>query len=343
MLRTLFNKAARPPYLPEKPTVLVSTMGDDKTRGDSHGYIGLGKAMAAKLGGVYHYVDEDVLKTDYPDQNERDAFQLYFQDKGAPDIVFARNHSWQAPLSAHDPASRPFVIHDYNEDIASRFAGKDAMDEELVAHHLTSTSLRQEGQRFRSAHPDLKGSLIAVMVADYSSYGLAAALLPRLSSFPQATLFLCSSRRVSTPSYNDTLSSLHKAIFASGMQNRIHVTGYDFERGQKKNLYNPYIGLLSQADHIVICGTSQSIVSEALSTGKSVHLYQDFNRYDCLESKGYVSVFNAASGTVPLQTKTLAPLNQTEKIADRLIAKYRRAEQKKLGLFGRACAYMMDG
>ena len=338
MLRTLFNKAAKPPYLPEKPLVLVSTLRDDSSRGDSHGYIGMGKIVAEKLGGVYQYLDEQVLRDRYSDTPDpEENLGLFLKDIGTPDIVFSRRYV--SVLEKGDgTGKRPFVINDINENLPPFFSPL----RRLVAHHLTPSLLREEGKKFDAAYPDLPRPLVAVMMADHTYHRLPELLLSRLQTTEPSTVFVCSGRRTSTYHYEKIIEELNTAIEEKGAT-QTRVAGYDFEQGRANNAYNPYMGLLNRADHIVVCGDSMSIVSEALATGKSVHLYENHDGYASLERKGLVSVFNDAARDAPLETRAITPLNRTEHIADKIISRYRRAQQRKLGFAGSIGAYLMDG
>lgn len=342
MLRTLFNSAARPPYLPEKPLVLVSTLGDDSSRGDSHGYIGLGKAVARKLGGEYHYVDEAALATLYPEiKDDRAALAAYLQKIGTPDIVFSRYpNNWTSGADPDKTYTRPFIIDDINENLGRWRASR----REMVAHHLTPEIYRAEGVKFTAAYPDLPRPLIAVMMADNTSFGFPQILAAKIRNLPQSTVFVCSGRRTSQSVYNDMISSLAKAFDHRGIEGRVRLLGYDFNSGWKNKAYNPYIGLLGQSDHIIVCGSSFSIVSESVSTGKAVHVFSGNLRHDYKRSvkQGLVIAFNDAA-KAPLESRAIPAVNTTEQTAEKIARQYRRKQQKALGFWGFVGAYLMDG
>lgn len=341
MLRKIFNRAARPPYLPAKPVILVSTLGDDKTRGDSHGYIGIGKNVAEKLGGEYHYIDEEILAALYPKiSDEDDALSAHLDRIGTPDIVFARKfRRWHNGKSINGKYKLPFIVNDVNEDLSSgRFALKG-----VVAHHITPEISRTEGQKFSAAYPDLPRPLVAVIMADLNFFGLAECLIPKLKSFPETSIFVCSSRRTGNRAYKDMINTLTSAIAESGAAGRIRLHGYNFKGGQENKSFNPYIGLLHQADHIVMCGSSQSILSEALSSGKSVHLYRSSQETGDLHKKNLVKVFNPLAAHQPLESHPIPPVNLTANVAENIISLYRHSLQKELGPLRRVAAYLMDG
>ncbi|MGZ9097386.1 MAG: ELM1/GtrOC1 family putative glycosyltransferase [Micavibrio sp.] len=334
MLRKIFNKAARPHYLPEKPIVLVSTLGDDKMRGDSHGYIGTGKIVAEKLGGEYHYVDEEILSALYPGESDKEvALAAYLGKIGAPDIVFASyRDDWGM---GKNPS---LIITGFNEDLTP----KRTTEKELVTHHITSDLFKSEGKKFAAAYPDLPRPLIAVMMADGTSRGLSAALMPMIRNFSEGSIFVCGGRRTSEFSYNSMISLLADDLEKAGISDRITTLGYEFQKGRESKAYNPYIGLLEQADHIIVCGDSQSIVSEAIASGKSVHLYGGHDEYKRLERKGLVKQFNNCAGC-PLETHAITPVNPTEKAAESIVNSYRHHKQIELGFWRSLGAYLMDG
>ena len=335
MLRKIFNKAARPPYLPEKPIVLVSTLGDDKTRGDSHGYIGMGKIVAEKLGGEYHYVDAEILSALYPGQsNEGMALAAFLGKIGAPDIIFSSYHrDWDTVGDKN-----PMLITGINEKITP----SRASEKELVTHHLTPELFKSEGEKFTAAYPGLPRPLIAVMMADMTTHGLSATLAPMITEFSEAAIFVCSGRRTSAYGLNQMLSSLNHDLADNKLTERVTVLGYDFQEGLKNNAYNPYIGLLAQSDHIIVCGDSQSIVSEAVATGKSVHLHGVHDSYKRLEKRGLVKQFNQCAG-LPLETHAITPVNPTEKAAESIANSYRHHKQMDLGFWRGIAAFLMDG
>lgn len=83
---------------------------------------------------------------------------------------------------------------------------------------------------------------------------------------------------------------------------------------------NPYFGLLGLADHIVVTGDSASMVSEACSTGKPVHVIdlQGYNRrlrvfHEELRREGVTRPFDGR-----LAHWSYQPVNDTPEVAARL-------------------------
>ncbi len=342
MLRTLFNKAAKPSYIPQKPVIVVSTLEDDKSRGDSNAYKRLGQLIADKIGGEYRYVDENFLMTKYPDSSDyRAALSIYIEENGTPDIVFARyRHQWIAEKDLYSKSKNPFYVQGINEYMTKEITG----EKEQVSHHLTPALLKEEGIKFRSAHPDMPKNLVAVIVADCSlGCNFPETLLSSLPKNEQTGIFICTSRRTPSENFEYIMQSMSFHMDGGDSTDHLVLRGYDFRTGREQNAYNPYMGLINEADHIVIIGSSQSIVSESLSRGKSVYLHENYDPYDESEKAGLVKYFNTMSAHKNLQTDTVTVYNPTECLADGLIKKYRRHCQKQLGIGRRALAYLMDG
>ncbi len=333
MLRKIFNKAARPPYIPEKPVVLVSTLGDDPMRGDSHGYIGIGKLVAEKLGGEYHYIDDDMLSTLYPGQKNQDlALAAYLGKIGAPDIVFARfSKDWQKICG-----QPPFTIDNINETLIPIHAS----EKEIVAHHITPELFKSEGHKFAAAYPDIPRPLVAVMMANATSHGLSSLLIPAIKDFRESSIFVCSGRRTNEYAYGAMISSLSTSIDKAGLNDRVKILEYPYH-ARGKDTYNPYIGLLDQSDHVIVCGDSQSIVSEAIASGKSVHLFGGDDNYKRMEKKGLVKQFKKYAGN-PLESHAITPVNPTEKAAESIVKSYIRHQQLGLGFWRGVAAFLMD-
>lgn len=71
--------------------VMVYIGDDDPSRGDSHGFKGIGQRMAQKLGGRFHYIEDKHLSQLYPGYPRReDALEQYMKQHGKPDILLGR-------------------------------------------------------------------------------------------------------------------------------------------------------------------------------------------------------------------------------------------------------------
>lgn len=341
MLKSLFNKSARPGYLPKKPVILVNTAGDDANRGDNHAYMGIAKIVTQKLGGEYHLVTNDTLSVEYPDITSENAINLYYRDHGMPDVIFSREHyrCFNPKIVGEAAKKRAFVISGINEDLSLKHRFSDVT---LVAHHLTPALLAAEGEKLAQAYPQIKSPLIAVMMAD-SEYGdLAKNLIPRMKDMKEATIFVCTGRRTYGGTLNLMMDTLRKEIKRAGRKNDINLLQYDFRENRDTGAFNPYIGLIDRSDHIVVCGDSHSIISEALSKQQAIYINKrSASQSTCenLVERGLVNVF-ADTCTALTKTPVNVP-NQTEKTADRIISNYKWHCCKQLGLLRGSLAYVM--
>lgn len=339
MLRSLFNAAARPLYVPEKPVVLVNTAADDCSRGDSHAYMGIAKIVTEKLGGEYRLVTNDMLKTDYPALAPAEAINFYYRDHGIPDIIFSRLHYLHYDpdvIGEKAKKTKPYVITAMNEDLSrqSRFSAR------LVAHHLTPSLLTVEGKKLAQAYPDMKSPLITVMMADSEYYGLAQTLIPRLKDLPEATIFVCSGRRTDSSTLTVVMGTLESELDKAGRRDDINLLHYDFRANRNTGTLNPYIGLIDRSDHIIVCGDSYSIVSESLSKQQAIYMHRVntyFTDYLPLVKKGLVKSFDDASGLS--KTPVHVP-NPTEKSANSVISGYKSYRCAQMGLLRGLGAYI---
>lgn len=338
-LKTLFNKIAMTGCMPEKPVVLACTLNVDENSGDCHGYTGIGKVVAQKLGGEFRHLNDDMLHAEYPKKTVLAAMCHYYQDHGVPDIILTLHSAYYFPKQIGVAARKkiePLVIKGINEALYQK-----QMKDNLVAHHVTPDALKAAGTRLVQAHPDLNETLITVMMADSAISLLAKNLVPRLHDIPSASIFVCSGRRTSTASFSLMMNSLTSAIESAGRSDTIKLHGYNYEKESEGTAPNPYLGLLDRSNHIVVCGSSLSMVSEALSTQHSIYLYGNpFDSYKPQDS--YASLI--ARGMIdcslcdhladaPLKTKPIALENPTEIVADHVIRDYAAHYRKQVGYF----------
>lgn len=301
-----------------EPMVLVYIGDDDPLRGDSHGFKGIGQRLAQKLKGTFHYLEDSHLAGLYPDElSTAAALKRYFADHKAPDVVLSRGWDKYA-MKGQNPL---LCIMDINEGLSEDYLGEYS----LVSHHLTPELLENEGSKFREHYPALPHPLIAVMMVNvYGAWNFSKKLVEKCAAYPEATIFLCSSRRTRPENYAALAGILTDMIKEQGMEKRIRLEGYNFNGGRTQQaLFNPYMGLLQEADHVIVCGESRSLVSEPLAAGKPVMLYET-RPYGSLQKKGLAFEFNACAARAPFETGKIKPVNVTEDIADALARKFKQ-------------------
>jgi hypothetical protein len=104
-----------------------------------------------------------------------------------------------------------------------------------------------------------------------------------------------------------------------GIRDRITLITYDYAR-QHKTVENPYQGLLHEADHIVYESGSSSIMSEALFTGKSLHMANHY--YDC-DALVAAKAITPPAPHAPFVTKPIRLPDATAAVARAIARQYR--------------------
>ncbi len=325
------DPADRPKTIPLRPKIYLCYGRDDMNRGDSHGYLGIAKAIARKTNGALHRLDMPLLADLYPDLPYREACAAYVADNGTPDLVLSREW-FRLPDCMR--LTSIFCVSKINEELSQRYA----KGTKLVSHNITRERLRQEGAEFAHLHPGIDHPLIAVMMVHDHGIGSAPQDLVALcDDFERATIYVCSSPRTREDEFYQFQKRILLEMAQKNRSRDIKVRGY-FLNGEKAagNPHNPYVGLLDQADHIVVVGPSQSLVSEALASGKSVHVYNQTENYAHLEDKGLVHDFNRYALNNHFQTAAIEPVNLTDQIADGIIRDYTDHVQN-FGPFRKLC------
>lgn len=234
----------------------------------------------------------------------------------------------------------PLVITAINESLSV----KAKKFRSLVSHHLTRNQLKREAREFVQHYPDIRGPLVAVMMGgemDKSRYAdLAKKLTGIAGAYPEITFFICPSRRTGDGDkllmkslYSRSALLRAKIVFnnaasALGLcqQRRLSIRGVDYKEAVAG--YNPYFGLLGRADHIVVAGDSQSMVSEALFAGKNIYYLGYCSDYEDLVRAGYVTDIKDVPSGRPFPTRRIERLNLTHEVAGALAEEYRKKTQE---------------
>ncbi|WP_255448504.1 mitochondrial fission ELM1 family protein [Telmatospirillum sp. J64-1] len=131
-------------------------------------------------------------------------------------------------------------------------------------HRVTAAKLAEQAERFRPLLGHLPRPLVAVLIGGTSkSYRLTPEIMAdvadKLAALSRATgagLMVTASRRTGAE---------NEAVLRRALEG---LPAYVWD-GQGEN---PYFGMLGLADHVVVTEDSVSMVSEACSTGKPVHV-----------------------------------------------------------------------
>lgn len=125
--------------------------------------------------------------------------------------------------------------------------------------------------------------------------------------------------------YNALAAALEKQIKEKGLEERLTVTGYNFRAlVNDHGHFNPYVGLLQEADHVIVCGDSRSLISEPLAAGKPVMLYEAGKDHIGMKQKGLALEFNTCAAHRAFETGKIKPVNLTEDIADKMAQEFRK-------------------
>jgi len=137
----------------------------------------------------------------------------------------------------------------------------------LTLHGVTPASLQQASERWGSEFAALPGPKIAVVVGGNSGpFTFGARAARRLAE--QA----CELARSVGGSLLVSTSSRTAATAVQALQDSIDVPCY-FYRWRANDSANPYLGMLAQADQLIVTGDSIAMISEACATGKPVQLF----------------------------------------------------------------------
>ncbi len=248
------------------PLVVAYIGQDDPLRGDSKGAIGVAQNAARMLNGRYDYVDALSLSQRFNQFSGYDAqLSAYAQQIKRADIVIG-HQSW---LLCDQLVTPPVVQEDRWNEKYSEYRTNNTQG--LVAHDLTDAALQYAGREFQSAVKNIKGDLVAVFMGGVTSCDQDA-IAHKLAAMAatggrDTTFYLCPSRRTG---YLHARLKSNLETLAKYTPVKLQVMGDDYPL--LVNGYNPYMGLLDHADHLVLIGESGSMISEALYTKKPLYL-----------------------------------------------------------------------
>ncbi len=299
----------------DKPLIMAWIGQDDPLRGDSQMAVGLAKICAEMTGGRYVYVDQKMLEAHFPKAKHYGARELMaLKDFGAPDILIGVQG-----IRAYDMMDeKPIVsVHHIGESLSRKFCQHN-----MVPHNLNDQILAEEGAKFKKIYPDIKGQLVAVMLASPVNAGpLAKRFVQLAEHYDDITFFICPGRRAL-----GSERELEKAFWDTVVKNEfaphMDVRCVDYEAIERGN--NPYLGLLANADHVVIAGSSYSMVSDALYMQKTAYLAGTSMIFSQLEDMGHIAYIDKLDLTQPFPTKAMPRLDATREVAEIIVEHYHR-------------------
>lgn len=182
-------------------------------------------------------------------------------------------------------------------------------------HRVTPELLQTEAEKWHAAWADLPAPYATVLIGgpnaiyqfdEKVSEKIIRDLKALLTTFNGSLLITCSRR---TPAA--TVQAIKRELVGTGPY------------AKRAWLWdgtgpNPYFGMLGVASHIIVTADSVSMISEAATSGKPIHLIDlpggspKFERfYDALRERGAVRTFS-----LPLAEWTYEPLYETKRIAE---------------------------
>ncbi len=304
----------------------------DITRGDVNGYMGMANRIAEKLGGYFNVLRIDELAEKYGNggiSDEKDLLIAYCKDKGVPDLFFTPKYPGGKTLSYMGDNGSTVVLCEINEDVRRKLGAfmPNSLPREIVPHNLSPAMLAYEGQRFAQEYAELPRPFIGINLVGMgteSSENLAKKLASLKEAYSEATFFICSCHRTSSPAYDD-LSRPLKELLSGEEPGRYPVIDFDFQMQRDSHgldaTWNPYKGLLDQADHIIVAGGSHSMTSEALLRGKTVYQWDGMTTSTALDSRGWVRKLAQHPDGQPLVSENIEKVDVTNDCADALISR----------------------
>ncbi|MAH06329.1 MAG: hypothetical protein CL561_12300 [Alphaproteobacteria bacterium] len=305
----------------KSPLVMAWIGQDDPLRGDSQMAVGLAKLCAEMTGGRYVYVDQKMLEAHFPmAKHYREREILALKDFGAPDILIGVEG-----IRAYDLMDeKPVVsVHHIGESLSRKFCRHN-----MVPHNLSDQILHEEGAKFKKIYPDIKGQLVAVMLASPVNTGTLTKRLVQLAEhYDDITYFICPGRRA-LGTERDLEKDFWNAAVKGEFNPQMDVRCVDYAAIERGN--NPYLGLLANADHVIVAGSSYSMVSDALYTEKTVHLAGTSILLSELEEKGHIAYIDKLDLSQPFPTQIMPRLDATREVAEIIVEHYQRGMAVRL-------------
>lgn len=302
--------------LKQKPPVILVNIGTDIIgRGDSSGRIGIGQALARMTGGKYLFASDATLKEQFPAPAGKNPIAhhahghmaAFLKPHGRVDYVLG-NRINNDLMSPHCQ-----TYDSYNESLSS-----DLLDDEnLVAHNLTRGALAQGAANFKKHYPEVKGTVLGVLMANPTiDRHFCRHLASIAASYPEATIVLCGCNRTDSAVMRETTKNI-KHFLKCGAKNpdSVQVISYEYKENDPKN---PYRGLIASADHLIVLGSSQSLISEALVRDRAAFVSQA-GLSIALQTRGLTISFENCAHSQPLPVHPIRPVNVTRDIARAMI------------------------
>lgn len=321
--------ASEQAYNGSRPLIAINMMQDDPDRGDMHGFMGIAEDIARKVSGDVLIIRQQELDNTLhmlgiqPENklSDDDKIRLIFRKAGNPDFYFTR-HPTQTIMEEISASGCGVLVTAMNEKLPEFCGVEGDGSHTALPHHISQKKAEWEGHLFAQEYEDLPRPFIALNLADgFDPHQIGEDLARHCKEIPEATFFVTSCHRTSETDYKRMIWKLEELFPGQnfpviGFNKKYHDTHHAEER------LNPYIGLTAAADHVIVCGYSASMISERISTGRSV--ITDTALVN--PSNGITSLHDEN-----LTTHTIAVQNITSACADALIDKQQKLRELKPG------------
>lgn len=256
----------------------------------------------------------DAITAPFPDivvASGRRALPASFYIKKASPKTFV--------VQLQDPHCNPALFDMVVVPEHDRIRGPNVVTSIGALHRVTPERLQSEADKWRDHWADLAPPYATVLIggpnAIYDFDEKISAQIIRdlrsvLTSFPGSLLITCSRR---------TPLAAQRAIKKElvGLNNNYAKRAWLWDGPKSTGGENPYIGMLGIASHIIVTADSVSMISDAATSGKPVHLIDlpggspKFRRfYNALRDHGVIRSFSP-----PLAEWAYQPLYETKRIA----------------------------
>ena len=162
-----------------------------------------------------------------------------------------------------------FALNRFDVVIApahDRLTGDNVISTAGALHGVSSQKLEQATVEFASRYAGLNKPLIGVLIGGTNKkFRFTSANATQLAALLQQAIKQCGGSLAITPSRrtgDENIRIIRKALANESV---------DFWDG---SVDNPYFGILALADAFIVTGDSVNMVSEAIATGKPVHVFQ---------------------------------------------------------------------
>ncbi len=280
-----------------RPLRIAVISFEARESGGTHVCLAMAKALMAKVPGstldehynVWHQTRQATWEKMWPEGME-------------PDIIIAEGPHF--PTRIRD--KYPFIVDRDDYEKYKNF--------EPTISHLPFIDKAKESARFKKYYPAFARPLIAVCAAYDKDETLWQKMENIISRYEKGTVFLTSSPRTDKDEFENTARLAGELAKAKP---DLQFLSYAYQSGRA---YNPYHGLLLNADVIVLCDRSDSMLADARSTNATIYV----NDRDEQNLGPYCNVpeLYEFNGELPIAARVVS--DSTKEVAQEILQNYRQ-------------------